>query len=198
MPDRRRDARTEGETLGTSPHWLRKLDDEFPCVGFWTERSTVEAIVVPFSREPHRIGENAHCNSLRHENMTMLSRWAEHQPFREAYALIQMWSQGLSTVHDAPSTPVTGAITPGKTSFLDTEYVCGRPASDLLRESTAPALTAAIACSGRCTDGQCGDPASDSGTKDGFAAWMGGSRSSLDAFCCMGPPSQQARGGKAW
>jgi hypothetical protein len=38
---------------------------------------------------------------------------------------------------------------------------------------------------------------SDSRIEDGFTAWMGGSRSSLDVLCFV-VPSQQARGGKAW
>jgi hypothetical protein len=62
----------------------------------------------------------------------------------------------------------------------------------------SPALSAAISCSGRSAVASVETPqVSDSGTKDGFAAWMGGSRSSLDALC-FAIPSQQARGGKAW
>jgi hypothetical protein len=60
----------------------------------------------------------------------------------------------------------------------------------------SPALSAAISCSGRCAVASVETPqVSDSGAKNGFAAWMGGSRSSLDALCCGAESASKGREG---
>lgn len=94
-----------------------------------------------------------------------------------------MWSQGLSTIHDVLLTAVSGAITCGKISSAGANGVASAIIPTRVRDSSAAALTASISSSGRSAVGHCGDPALSSGTKDGFATWICGPRSSLDALC---------------
>lgn len=115
------------------------------------------------------------CTGFRPGAMGMASSPAEPAPLWVSYAAIEQQSQGVSTFHDAASMAVSGAFTPGTTSSCGPGWLTGasylRPAC-VTRQ--AAALTANTSSSGRSAGGQCGEPARNSGTEGGFAAWICG------------------------
>lgn len=73
-----------------------------------------------------------------------------------------MWRKGSPTVHDAVSFPVTGAISTGKTSFLDASTILVIRASkrDHVRDSHVASLIRRDFLLRQVRSRQCGDPAS--------------------------------------